>query len=78
MSLCIFVPSHSKSHFSPSKKAVLRIVAIPKSVETPDTRGGVGKVGNFGGIERAVGWRCFWCLIPFSAHEILSLVDQAT
>lgn len=46
-SACIFVPSHSKSCFSPSKTTVLRIMAIPKSVETPDIRGGVGKVGNF-------------------------------
>lgn len=48
-SACIFVPSHSKSCFSPSKTTVLRIMAIPKSVETLDIRAGVGKVGNFAG-----------------------------
>lgn len=53
-------------------------MAIPKSVETLDTRGGVGKVRDFGGIEGAVGWRHFLCPMLFSAREILSLRDQAT
>lgn len=75
MSACIFVPSHSKSHFSPSKTAVLRITAILKSLETPEVW---AKWGIWGGIEGAVGRRHFLCPMPFSAHEILSLKDQAT
>lgn len=66
---CIFVPSHSKSCFPPSKTAQRRTTALPKSMESLDTRRGVGKGGSFAGVEGVVatGWRCFPCPVPFSA-----------
>lgn len=66
----IFVPSHSRSCFPPSKTtAQRRTTALPKAMESLDTRRGVGKEGSFAGVEGAVAtrWRRFPCLMPFSA-----------